>query len=430
VALSRCTSLSGIVLLSKIPSAAIYCNDHIIKGQQALTHKGSLAERFAGARQVFTRQLLEEIFSFNEMATLLDLLYFQINESRNKLNKAGIEWIESLKTNFFADKAIGLKFIRRTVELMKEEPVIEKNQGLQKRINDAAAHFQPKFSSYQHAVQNHPLITEHKEVATVIDDYLTQLLLAVYTTNYFLKYCTQPFSVTTFLQHKLKLAQPRFNTTCYASGKKQSFTGIPNVELYEELKRWRDLVCEETNMPIYMIANQATLKEISTYLPLTKKDLLQISGFGRAKVEKYGDDIIACVENYCSRYKIETNMDARTGNPKNERGGKSTEQKTDTKTLSFNLFKEGKSVAEIARERNFTVSTVEGHLAWFVGNGDIDISEMVPLQKQLLIKEAVKIHGALSLKTLTDNLPPGISYGEIRLVMAAAKVEKLSLGKL
>ena len=97
VALSRCTSLSGIVLLSKIPSAAIYCNDHIIKGQQALTHKGSLAERFAGARQIFTRQLLEEIFSFNEIATLLELLYFQINESRNKLNKAGIEWMEKLK---------------------------------------------------------------------------------------------------------------------------------------------------------------------------------------------------------------------------------------------------------------------------------------------------------------------------------------------
>ncbi len=54
VALSRCTSLDGIVLLSKIPSAAIYSNENVIKGQQSLTHKGSLAERFAGARQIFT----------------------------------------------------------------------------------------------------------------------------------------------------------------------------------------------------------------------------------------------------------------------------------------------------------------------------------------------------------------------------------------
>ena len=61
VALSRCTGLEGIVLLSKIPAAAIYSNEHVVKGQQALTHKGSLAERFIGARQVFTQQLLSEI---------------------------------------------------------------------------------------------------------------------------------------------------------------------------------------------------------------------------------------------------------------------------------------------------------------------------------------------------------------------------------
>ncbi|MGH2648690.1 MAG: ATP-dependent DNA helicase, partial [Ginsengibacter sp.] len=70
VALSRCTNLNGIVLLSRIPPAAIYSNNNVIKGQQALTHKGSLAERFDGARQIFTQQLLEEIFSFNEIATL------------------------------------------------------------------------------------------------------------------------------------------------------------------------------------------------------------------------------------------------------------------------------------------------------------------------------------------------------------------------
>src|SRR5665647_658961 len=40
VALSRCTNLDGIILLSKIPAEAIYSNDNVTKGQQALTHKG------------------------------------------------------------------------------------------------------------------------------------------------------------------------------------------------------------------------------------------------------------------------------------------------------------------------------------------------------------------------------------------------------
>ena len=108
-------------------------------------------------------------------------------------------------------------------------------------------------------------------------------------------------------------------------------------------------------------------------------------------------------------------------NPKRERKEKNTEGKTDTKILSFNLFKEGKSVAEIAKERNFTVNTIEGHLAWYVGNGEIDINRMVPLEKQILIKDAAKIHGSLSLKTLIDNLPGDVSYGDIKMVMAAGK---------
>ncbi|MEP6927207.1 MAG: HRDC domain-containing protein, partial [Ginsengibacter sp.] len=290
VALSRCTNLDGIVLLSKIPAAAIYSNNNVIKGQQALTHRGSLAERFNGARQIFTQQLLEEIFSFNEISIIIDALSYQINEHKNKLNNEGIAWIENFKNNFSANKAIGLKFINQVSVLMKEEPLIEKNETLQKRINAGSNHFEPKFYAYQQSIQNHPVITEHREAANIINEYLNQLLLAVYTTNYFLQYCKQPFSVTSFLQHKLKFSQPKFNLSIYASGKRQSYSDTPNTELYDVVKNWRDKICEETGMPIYMVANRATLTEIATYLPLNKKDLFKISGFGKAKVDKYGDD--------------------------------------------------------------------------------------------------------------------------------------------
>jgi len=293
---------------------------------------------------------------------------------------------------------------------------------LQKRINDAAGHFEPKFAAYQQSIQKHPLITEHKEAATLINETLSQLLFAVHLSNYFLQYCKDPFSVTTFLQFKLKYAQPRFNITCYASGKKQFLSDIVNAELYNTLKGWRDSVCEATNMPIYMVANQATLREVANYLPFTKKDLLSISGFGKAKVDKYGDDILELVRDYCSIHNLETNIADKAANPKRERKEKSNEVKTDTKKVSFNLFKEGKSVTEIAKERNFTVGTIEGHLAWFVGNGEINVNELVPLQKQKLIKEAVKMHGSVNHKTLIENLPNDISYGAIRLVLAAEKL--------
>ncbi len=421
VALSRCNSLDGIVLLSKIPAAAIYSNDNVIKGQQALTHKGSLAERFNGARQIFTQQLLEEIFSLNEVEAIINVLSYQINEHKDKLNSEGIDWFEKLKHTILEDKKVGLKFISQVASLMKDEPVIEKNEALQKRINAAANHFEIKFSSCQHSLQNHPIITEHRETANIINESLNQLILAVYTANYFLQYCKNPFSVTSFLQHKLKFAQPRFNLSIYASGKKQSYTDVPNTELYNSLKSWRDKVCEEANMPIYIVANKVTLTEIATYLPLNKKDLLQISGLGKAKVDKYGDDILEAVEKYCFQNNIKTNMAAKEANPKKERKEKSNEDKIDTKTISYNLFKQGKSVDEIAKERNFSVSTIQSHLAWFIVNEDIDINKLVSMEKQVLIKAAIKEYGSENLKILKDNLPSSIGYGDLRLVLGSMK---------
>ncbi len=421
VALSRCTSLEGIVLLSKLSSTTLFSNDNVIKGQQSLTHKGSLAERFTGARQVFTQQLISEIFSFNDVEINIALLLHHITQQQDKLNAEALSWIENIKQPFISDRSVGLKFIDVVSGIMKEEPVIENNAAAQKRISDAANHFEPKFLAYQKALQNHPLVTEHKETSNIINEQLNQLALAIYSTIYYLQYCKQPFSVTTFLQHKLKFALPKINLTCYASGKKETYTDVANTELYNTLKRWRDMMVGEENVAIYMVANQATLKEIAIYLPLTKKDLLQISGFGKAKADKYGDDIIEAVAEYCNRNGIETNMAEKLINPKRERKEKSTVAKVDTKAATYDLYKEGKSIEEICKERNLVKVTIEGHLAHYVFTGEINIDDVVSKQKQQQIKDAVIIHGSLSHKTLIDNLPKDVSYGEIKMVLATGK---------
>ena len=48
--------------------------------------------------------------------------------------------------------------------------------------------------------------------------------------------------------------------------------------------------------------------------------------------------------------------------------------------------KAGKDIAAIAKERNLSTSTIDGHLAYFVGTGEIDINNLVSKEKQKLIK--------------------------------------------
>jgi superfamily II DNA helicase RecQ len=116
--------------------------------------------------------------------------------------------------------------------------------------------------------------------------------------------------------HKLKYVLPRFNITCYAIETATVNSDLSNAELFETLKRWRNMICSESGQPIYMVANQSSLQEICTYLPLTKKDLMQISGFGKAKAEKYGDEILEAVESFCERQGLQSNMSAKKDNQK------------------------------------------------------------------------------------------------------------------
>ena len=422
VALSRCTSLDGIVLLSKIPQAAIYSNEHVIKGQQALTHRGSLAERFAGARQAFTQQLLEEIFSFKEIHTAVSRFLYSLKEHSEKFNKEGIDWALDLDQQFQSDKTVGQKFQNHIAVLMKEEGVIEKNAALQKRICDAANHFESRLAGLLMQVKNQPLITEHREAAERVNETLQETALAIYTAHYFIQYCKQPFEVSSFLRHKLNFVLPRFNISCYASGKKQTVTDTSNGELFDTLKRWRDMACEESGLPIYMVANLQTLKELSTYLPMNKKDLLKIAGFGKAKVDKYGDEIVEAIEGYCTRHNLPGNMDAKPLNAKKEaKEKKPKEPKEDTKSVTYHLFKEGKHIDEIAKERNLTVSTIESHLSHFIETGEIPVDDLIDIASSKQIKKVIDENDGASLQQLKDLLPAKISYGEIRMMLAAEK---------
>jgi hypothetical protein len=319
VALSRCTSLDGIVLLSKITPAVIINNERVLLGQQSLVHRGSLADRFEGARQVFTQQLLEGIFSFDELVLAADAAFSCIVQQKEKLNKEATDWIKTIRDHLYIDKGVGIKFNLLIATLLKQEAIIEKNELLQNRITDAANHFIPKIQHYFKTLQQPTLITEHKEVATIVNEALNDFANAAHRTIYFLEYCRIPFSITAFLQHKLQYNTPSFKISCYAGGKSQTAKDIIHTELFDTLKRWRDGVCQEEGLPIYMVANQYSIKEICEYLPLNKKDLLLMSGFGRAKVDKYGDDIIAAVESYCLRHQLATNMNTHMPTTKKEK---------------------------------------------------------------------------------------------------------------
>jgi ATP-dependent DNA helicase RecQ len=92
---------------------------------------------------------------------------------------------------------------------------------------------------------------------------------------------------------------------------------------------------------------------------------------------------------------------------------------------TYRLYQEGLTLAEIAATRNLKAQTIENHLADCIKQGrEFDLSRFVNEADRALILQAAAEHGAQFLKPIRDALPAHISYGMIRLTLAAQEYEE------
>jgi uncharacterized protein YpbB len=103
---------------------------------------------------------------------------------------------------------------------------------------------------------------------------------------------------------------------------------------------------------------------------------------------------------------------------------KPKKEKGETKKISFDLFKQGKTVSEIASDRGFTQTTIEGHLAYFIEQGEIDVLQLVDEDILNEIKSFLNSHSQAKVADIKLALPEHISYGQIQMVLAANKQKK------
>ncbi|HEX5087173.1 MAG TPA: ATP-dependent DNA helicase UvrD2 [Nocardioides sp.] len=66
-------------------------------------------------------------------------------------------------------------------------------------------------------------------------------------------------------------------------------------ELYERLRHWRTERAREEEIAAFMVFSNATLEEIATRRPRSTRELLAVSGVGKEKLHKYGEELLELV---------------------------------------------------------------------------------------------------------------------------------------
>jgi hypothetical protein len=412
VALSRCRSLEGLVLSSMISTFSIR-NDASVKSfsRSVLENPPSEAE-LEKAKNDYMLQLFTWLFD-------LGPLRYRIVTSikiwgENKANASGnLEEQLSSMLRVIDEELIAVsgKFCRQLGLILAQNKDFDTNQVLLDRLAKAGTWFLEKLETGMiKPLGDIAFSTDNREIRKNLDGSLRRISETLYPLVECMKVCRNGFSVATFTAVRAKAA---ISKPDYIHERQGGLTGgkiqSDHPELLNVLDSWRYEKAKESRKEPYQVLPRKTMVQITSDLPVTKGGMNAIPGMGKIKWKLYGAELIKIVLNYC----MEKGIDLSDAVPTEE---DRTELKTDSKKISYDMFVSGKSVRKIAMERELAESTIEGHLAYFVGKGMLLPDQLVATEKVKNIAAFFQEHADVSYADAKAELGDQYSYGEIKIV--------------
>jgi len=409
VALSRCTSLEGIVLKTKISSNAIINDAKVGSFTKSVEENHPDETILIESEKQFQLNLISELFDYQQLlyptTRLIDIFY----KNRTSIKGEVLNHLDMIKDNGIVallKVANGFKIQLRTIS--EDEDLPENSSAVQERFTKAVDYFviQTK-SNILKPLNAISFSTDNKAVKKDFDKQFDSLQEKLLEKLFALQKMTAGFNVKTYLQVR---ANSVLQNVEKPKKKKVASKRDPIIAL--KLRSLRDDIAKAEMIPHFQIFTQETLYLLCDVLPRTEKELLKINGMGKIRVKKYGDEILELIEGYCKENGI------------NHLNQQKKEDKKPTKQITFELFKSGLSVKEIATERSLTITTIEGHLSSYITTGDVNILELIPEKKYKKLQKEIEETEFKSLTDLKEKITKSYSFSEIKMALLAIEFEK------
>jgi energy-coupling factor transporter ATP-binding protein EcfA2 len=425
VALSRCTNLDGVILLSSIPTKRLTTDDRVVQFSKNVVLGDRLQHLLLEAKINYQQKILLQTFDFSLLINDAKAVVEITRKQAEAFNEDIIPSLEKLVERIAALQDVAVRF-KHFMKAKFSDLYPELNEELQKKIIAAVGHFKKELIDVRSLLINIKAVTDSKTIAKEYNEGYKNLYLQAAMKYHLLLAFSDGFSVAKYYKAKREFVAPQFSINAYAAASFEHTSTSEHPQLHKQLRNIRDEICNKNDTPVYMVASGKTLDELAMYLPQTKAELQKISGFGKVNTEKYGSRFLEVIQEYCTENNLQSQIDKKI--PKRERKKKDdTAQKVGTHKITLALFKEGKGVDEIAKTRNLAVSTIQSHLATCVGDGDIDPFLFISEEKvQTILKEYELIteEGMTAAKTKFGD---DVTYFDLKLATQYHRLQNKNL---
>ncbi len=320
VALSRLTSLNGLVLSSHIGDSIPTIDTSLREFVASFPSQKELVDSLTNDRKNFIYQFASKVFGFDRIFQELKSHERSFNkDEKRSIKQQYLAWTAELSNELMPLVTVGNNFIKQVASILKKEYYL---MALEERVDKARAYFQPKLTELNSRIKDHKkTIGKEKKTKSYLEE--------------------------------LELIQAMFE---YQINQLVKFS---------------------------MFISEAAQNKVLTREQLQSTDLPKTAGNSKGKRTARKDKIPSA-------------------------------------KITFEMYKDGRNVEEIAKSRGLVKGTIESHLTKYVEAGELDITTLVEEKKIKKVMEYVD-RGILRGGDIKYELGDDYSYGEVRMILAHAR---------
>lgn len=414
VALSRCRTLGGLVLERPIQPGAIITDPTVTGFMQ--THTADIDEASINSMShTYALRMAAGMFNFRPIFSALEGMVRLYQENFMRLFPSQVQRFASFVNEMRSTLVpVGDKFAVQIGQLDAEAGGADHNPKLAGRLKDASKYFLKQLDLIAGTVDTMP--DEHdnanvnKKLRERRDLFMSFSTIRHHLLSHFVEH---DFDINAYLDIK---AEGAFTETEKKPKRVRTHVSVRTQDnlhpvLMDRLIQWRADVAAGSGINPNVIIGSKSLIAISNHLPISCQELFMMPGVGKSFVANHGDEVLDLIDEFMSsnndlvmiplpqrkgkkdkRHIHTLEKDtvsndavagvlsaADTGDDKPVKLEKPTKparpkvKAGDSARISYTMFCEGKSVAEIATERGLKESTIDGHIFETIDKNDKEL---------------------------------------------------------
>ena len=406
VALSRCTSLKGLVLNAKISNNVLYNDNTINTFVDKIPSLEPDEDRLRDEETKFHHQTIIDLFTFDELEMQINKLAKVVRENDNIFGKETADKIAEKRKNFREEIIdVAIRFARQIDFIVKSPNQYDgksTSSYLDERIMKASVYFFDKLNDLE-SIGDLIQETDNKAVNTAVKAVLDMIREILYVKTACLHIAKDGFILDKYLEMKNKKIVESENLKSVKL--KTKTIDKKDKPLLNALLKWRHEKAVELRKEEHQILPTAVVNRIVELKPVTVKELKSISKLGTTRIKNFSADIINIV--------LESQGFKKCDFDDEESSREMNLSNSVMRTLE--LLDENFTIEEIMQGRGLSRSTVENHIIEIVKNGFYEAEDFVSKEHYEIINEYYEETGDPSLTAARDVLGEEFTYFELKI---------------